>query len=418
MLQAIVPLPYAFVGGVLVVLRFGVFSYWINSYWGGAVTALGGALALGALPRIMHRMSMGSGIALGAGVFLLVISRPYEGLLLCIPMATWLLVWLYKSGPDLRHFLRYVALPAAVLSASAIAFLMLHSWSVTGSPTVTPYTANRQMYASAPAFIFLPLSQFPEYRNDRMRRFYQWETVAHQTKQSTLKFLLRKWAHMRRIWALYVGAALTIPVFVAAFFVSSAIVRFLLAASCFFFAGYFLETWTANVHYASPMTGPFLALAVIGLHGLRSLEWRGRPLGLFLSRTLPLACAAVLLVPAGGVISGRLRVSEGKRTLPMYLSWCCMLADRTERSRTESELLGMPDRDLVLVRYTADYSVFDDWVYNDANIDRSPIVLALDLGTERNRQLLEYFKDRKVWTVELSPTKPPRLEPYQANVPN
>jgi len=37
MLQAWVSLPLAFLGGVLVVTRLGVLSYWINSYWGGRV---------------------------------------------------------------------------------------------------------------------------------------------------------------------------------------------------------------------------------------------------------------------------------------------------------------------------------------------------------------------------------------------
>jgi hypothetical protein len=83
-----------------------------------------------------------------------------------------------------------------------------------------------------------------------------------------------------------------------------------------------------------------------------------------------------------------------------------------------NELVRAPGQDLVLVRYATDYSLFDDWVYNDADIERSPVIWGLDLGPERNRALLEYFKNRRVWTVELSPTVPPRLKPYQESVSN
>src|ERR1700680_1798599 len=93
MLQPWMPSRWALLGGVLATIKFGVASYWMNSYWGGAAAAIGGALVLGALGRVSKHATAWNGVVLGLGVAIVANSRPYEGMLFCVPSAAWFIWW-------------------------------------------------------------------------------------------------------------------------------------------------------------------------------------------------------------------------------------------------------------------------------------------------------------------------------------
>ena len=106
-LQGWVPASWALLGGVLAIIRLGTFGYWANSYWGGAVAALGGALVLGAFPRIRRWQRVRDALVLAAGLAILANSRPYESIFFSAPTLIALTPSLFKPKTSRKMVRRY-----------------------------------------------------------------------------------------------------------------------------------------------------------------------------------------------------------------------------------------------------------------------------------------------------------------------
>jgi hypothetical protein len=411
MLQAWLPPTWALLGGILGVLRLGLFSYWINTYSGaGSIAALGGALVLGALPRFIKGVRLRDGLLLAAGVILLGTSRLYEGMLLCLPVAFVLVRWIFfgKSRPTAPVLLRRTAVPLTLIVAAG-AWMGYYNYRVFGSPTTLPYTVDRAQYGVAPYFVWQSQRPEPLYRHEVMRKFYeQQELEGFQKIHSVSGFVPQTLLKVAEGILFYAGIILLVPLIMLRRVLLDRRIRFLVLCVLVLMAGQLVEIFLFP-HYLAPFTAAFYAIGLQAMRHLRLWTPGNQPVGMVLVRLTVTLCV---------VLAGlRLYAEPLHLGLPVWPGpWASEWYGSDKRSGTtraqiESRLEQIPGRQLAIVRYSPEHNSLDEWVYNTADIDNSNVVWAREMDEAENLELIRYYKGRTVWLVEPD-TKPANVSPY------
>ena len=406
MLRAWLPARWAFLGAALVALKFGVASYWVNSYWGGAVAATGGALVLGAMPRIVRRARTHTrdALLLGVGIAILANSRPYEGLFFCIPIAGWFLWWLAgktKSPATPRTRIVSVFAPLAIVLLLTAGFMGYYNWRLTGNAFLFPYVLNSRTYQTAGLFLWDHPKEPLHYHNQQFEDFYTgWEREEYQhTWQDVWQVTAEKLTRGGSTY-FWCGALLLLPGLPFVLFdrkMRLPLLIFLIGT-----AGFLVLIWSMP-HYAATLTSVIFLLLVQAIRHLRTIRMAGRPLGLALS------WAIFFLLVADVVVSVENHVCDP-------LDWTC--DGDPSRAAIAKKLAQTPGTHLIMVRYEEDHNLHDEWVYNGAEIDTAKVLWARELDPAQNAKLFAYFKDRQLWLVEpdtdnteLIPYSPPAAPP-------
>ena len=405
MLQGWLPGRWALLGALLLGIQLGISSYWMNSYWGGAMAGAGGALLLGALPRLQRRPHIRYAFVMAAGFAILANSRAFEGAVYSLGIVFALLEWMVKKGrPMFALTMRKVVLPLAMLSAVLAAGMGFYFAKITGSAFTAPYVMYRTSQTMAPHFLWQTPRPEPLYNNREMRHFYAVEEMTHYSNAHN-EVLKDAFDKISAYWRFYLGPLLTIPLLClpAVWRRKSTLPLFWMGA--FFGLALAGQVWH-NRHYAAPGLGLLLLIVMLSMRQLGTWRWRGLGVGRRLVHMLPIACVAMLLIkiviasatPAGSVVES---------------GWQWPQATGLERAGIVRFLSESQGKHLVLVRYGQRHDTGDEWVYNSANIDGSQVVWARELDRASNRKLLAYFSGRKVWLVE--PDEPsPKLISYES----
>ena len=419
MLQGWLSPGWALLGGFLAVIRLGTFSYWANSYYGGAVTALGGALVLGALPRLKQEQRPRDALLMGLGFAILANSRPYEGLFFGIPVAAALLVWLWKmKRPDLGRALKRAMAPLLMVLVLTVIAMGYYFWRTTGSPFNTPYLVYEHNYNPVPNFPWQPLKPIPSYRYAQFRNYYLGSALGtYHSYDTVTKLIDMELVKLVLLWSFYLGPVFTVPLLLVPLTLPygfswkqiSPNTRFLLGVCGAVLVAHMLAIWYAP-HYSAAITCAILALVLIAMRNLRAWQWRAKPVGLFLTRAVPAICLLLLA----------LRVAATPLHLPLpslwpgvgLPTWCSPGPSNQERAAMLAKLRRYPGRQLVIVHYNPGHEAsFEEWVYNRADLDSAKVIWAQDMGPAKNEELIKYFKNRHVWLLEAD-QKPARLLPY------
>ena len=417
MLQAWLPPRWALLGGLLAILHPGILLRWGQTYWGGAVAVIGGALLFGALRRIVRRQRVPDALMMGVGLAILANSRPFEGLIVSLVVTSVLLFWMVgKNGPAWRISTRHIVLPILAVLAPTAAGMGYYNFRGTGDPLRMPYQVHEATYVPKRFFLFRNDSRpEPIYRHQVMRNYYNNpsrqrttgdQEIAHDSQAAgllsssvtgSIAALKTSMKRAIRLWKFYLGVALTIPLFMLPWVVRDKWMRFALF-TCGVLILVVVSRWL-NPHYAAPITGLVFALVMQSMRHLRLLRWHGRPTGRLVALAVPVLCAAWLAVS----------LTQKIEVKPAH-AWSL------QRARLAAELNSNGDRHLVIVRYPPMTSwTKGEWVYNEADIDGSKIVWAREMDAARNRKLLKYFSDRRAWLLELKRDHSVlKLAPYPA----
>jgi hypothetical protein len=391
-LQGWLPARWALLGTLIALLRVDLMSYWVDSYWGGAVAATGGALVIGALPRILRRRSLRDSLLLGVGAAILANSRPVEGLLFCLPVAVVLALRLFSGGgTGFRLKVASALLPAILVLGCAAAFMGYYNWRVTGNALLFPHVLVSRIYGGFPVFVWQRAKPALTYANPQLTGYVDW---------ARSEFLERSWARVNLTkchlgWSFFLGPALSIPLLTLPWLIFDRRVRFLMIQALWCGIWLLLVIYF-QPHYAAPLTAGVFAIVAQAIRHLRQWKLRSYRVGIFASRLIVVLLVARVLLPGTEIVNAPRR------------GW------NLSRAQIAGQLQATPQKHLVIVRYAPGHDVSHEWVYNAAEIDAAKIVWAREIPGRDLKPLLDYYRDRRVWLVDADAASP-QLKPYPSD---
>ncbi len=400
------PRRWALIAGVLVAANANVHHQWSLVFMSGWMTATASALVAGAILRMRHRVRALDAIVFGIGVSGLALTRPFEGLLFTCTSAGLLLYW-WRGKTWTSQWALWFRLAGWSAAPLTVMFCIvaMHNRATTGSMLQMAYQLHEKQYGVAPLNIF----QSP--RTPAMNDWsadvpptvvafhYGWSLESYFKRNHLAGWcgsVAERLHVVTRLWGwvfCLIGVTYLIVQRGPYWPMAVAILLALLAGS--FVPWYFS-------HYFAPSLVWLVILTTLSLHWFsKRLLTDRRASRLAVGCLLAMQCITM----ASEVAAANMR--------PM--TWA------EQRQSLEQQLTASGARHLVLVRYHADHNVHHEWVFNGADLEGAAVVWARSWRPDLDALLLEQYRDRQIWILELDSNDHPRLsrfiEPQSNSVP-
>lgn len=402
MFVAWLPKGWALFGLLVTVIKLTLVGVWVNSYISAAVPTIGGALVVGALPRLRSDLAGArDSVLFGVGAVILMYSRPFEGALLTATVLILLLPSLLRKLGQLPFvLLRQLVLPAAAILLLGAGWLGYYNYRVTGHASELPYQVNRATYGWPENLAFLPPEKI-SLKDPVLQSMYDLETSRHgiyTTPESLQDNLVTR---LFDNWSFLIGPLLTLPLLLGLFRPGKRMRELVLLLAVLLIANLF--QLVLYPYHLAPVVPILFCLVAAGCEMIyRALRDFSPGRNLLFAVIVPISLLLITGVKQFGDELGIPASSYWERGYEWH---------RDARADIVDWLRHRPGKQLVLVRYAANHPVNQEWVYNGADLKDSKIIWGRQMDDESNLKLLKYYSDRHAWLVEAD-VYPQRVVPY------
>ena len=343
---------------------------WVLTFWGGIPAALGGFLLLGAAIRALRSESSRNFLLIGLALGLLLLSRPYEGALLALPVLLYLLfrrrLKIYLSFLVFFLFLGFQGYYNYVLTGNSFKFSAEH---------------YDEQYGRVPPFIFQKLI-VPQIKDipENLRRYHENERVIYADRTSE-----NPWQSLAVKFGDYFLYFLPWPLLLIIIFnfrnPKNQEQKFIWFTFVFVWLAAIIPVTFRNMHYAAPLLAPLYILIASSVEILRA-----KIKSSLIRRTV---LTLVFLFSFWQHYEKALKEREIIATSPCY------------KKKVYSEYLkALPGKSLVLVSYNQNYKALAcEYVYNSSDVFNQKVIWARSDGMG-NHSLIKVLSPQRVLFLE------------------